>query len=287
MSGHDTINRVVEEVLARLASREGAGENLDGKSCTVCVTQGQCASVCPRSTAALVNAGADRVSNAPGATGPVKGDLAGMIDHTVLAANTPVARVDEIVAEAKEHSFASVCVTPTCVKRCAASLAGTPVKVCTVIGFPLGANAPETKAFESRKACYDGATELDMVINVGALLSGNTELVERDIRGVVESAGPRVIVKVIIETAYLTDEEKVQACEAARRAGAHYVKTSTGFSPSGATAEDIRLMRGVVGTKMGVKASGGIRTREDADTMVRAGASRIGASASVAIVKGE
>ncbi len=287
MTTDRSIDRIVEEVIARLGEREPGGENLDGRSCTLCMTRGPCAAICPVSTTALVDAGASRLSHAPGATEPMKRDIAGLIDHTVLKADTDQAVVDRIVAEAGEYSFASVCVNPTWVKRCAAALAGTGVKVCTVIGFPLGANSTETKAFEARRACYDGATELDMVINVGALKSGDTDRVERDIRAVVESAGPRVIVKVIIETAYLTNEEKVKACEAAKRAGAHFVKTSTGFGPAGATVEDIRLMRDVVGTKMGVKASGGIKTREDADNMVRAGASRIGASASVSIAKGE
>ncbi len=287
MTVPDPVEQAVEEVLARLARRGAEGENLDGRSCTLCAVHGQCAAVCPRSTAALVGAGAERVSHAPGSVDPPAKDLAAMIDHTVLKADTTREVVDRILREAKEYRFASVCVNPVWVKHCARFLSGTTVKVCSVIGFPLGANSPETKAFEARRACYDGAVELDMVINVGALKSGDTDLVERDVRGVVESATAGRIVKVILETAYLTDEEKVIACDIARRSGADFVKTSTGFGPSGATVEDVRLMREAVGSKMGVKASGGIRSREDADNMVRAGASRIGASASVAIVKGE
>ncbi|MBN1825741.1 MAG: deoxyribose-phosphate aldolase [Candidatus Eisenbacteria bacterium] len=228
----------------------------------------------------------DRLSNRGSANG-VPADLARAIDHTVLKATITRKDIDALLAEAKAHRFASVCVNPCWVPVCRDALRGTDVLVCTVIGFPLGANSPETKAFEARRACYEGAQEVDMVLNVGALKGGDLKLVEQDIRGVVESVGPRVVVKVILETAYLTREEKIQACRAAMSARAHFVKTSTGFGPSGATAEDVRLMRETVGPGMGVKASGGIRTRDDAEEMLRAGASRIGASASVAIVQGE
>ncbi|HWJ02731.1 MAG TPA: deoxyribose-phosphate aldolase, partial [Verrucomicrobiae bacterium] len=190
--------------------------------------------------------------------------------------------------EAKEHSFASVCVNPTHVNLAHKLLTGTLVKVCTVIGFPLGAATPEVKAFEAGDAMQNGAAELDMVINIGALKLGNHELVLQDIKGVVEQAAkqPGTIVKVIIETGLLTDSEKIKACQLAKDAGANFVKTSTGFAGSGATAEDVSLMRNTVGTDLGVKASGGIRSLADALAMVKAGANRLGTSSGVAIVRG-
>ena len=286
MTDDPRMERIIEEVLLRLGRQEEAEKNLDGHSCVGCDTPGQCASVCPETTRSVVGAGVDRLSNRGSANG-VPADLARTIDHTVLKATVTREEIDKLIDEAKAHLFASVCVNPCWVRACRDGLRGTAVKVCTVIGFPLGANTPETKAFEARRACYEGAEEVDMVLNVGALKGGDLALVEKDIRGVVESVGPRTTVKVILETAYLTREEKIAACRAAMRARAHYVKTSTGFGPSGATAEDVRLMRETVGPGMGVKASGGIRTRDDAEEMIRAGASRIGASASVAIVQGE
>ena len=180
-----------------------------------------------------------------------------MIDHTILKADATRDELDKLLEEAKRHRFASVCVNPCWVKHCREALYGTDVMVCTVVGFPLGANTTETKAFETRRACYDGAEEIDMVINVGALKSGDTALVERDIRAVVESAGPRAKVKVILENAYLTREEKIAGCRAASRAKADYVKTSTGFGPTGATVEDVRLMREVVGPRHGRQGGGG------------------------------
>ena len=211
-------------------------------------------------------------------------NIAKLIDHTILKANTTKEDVMKVIEEAKEYKFASVCINPTWVKLAAEELAGHGVDVCTVIGFPLGASTTETKAFETKDAIAKGATEVDMVINVGALKDGDDELVEKDIYEVVQAAKGKALVKVIIETCLLTDEEKVRACELSVKAGADFVKTSTGFSTGGATAEDIALMRKTVGPNVGVKASGGVRTREDADKMVAAGASRIGASASVAIV---
>ncbi len=286
MSDPESIERVVEKVLARLAEGQGSERNLDGRSCVICPTPGECFSLCPRTTESIVREGAARVSIASGA-GAVPKDFVKAIDHTILRPNATRSDIDKLLEEAKKYRFASVCVNPCWVKRCREALGGTGVLVCTVVGFPLGANTSETKAFETRRACYEGAQEIDMVINVGALKSGDTGLVERDIRAVVESAGPRIVVKVILENAYLTREEKVRACEAALRARAGFVKTSTGFGPTGATVEDVRLMREVVGKKMGVKAAGGIRSRSDAEEMLRAGANRIGASASVAIVRGE
>jgi deoxyribose-phosphate aldolase len=214
-------------------------------------------------------------------------DLAGYIDHTLLKPESTFEQVKKLCQEAARYRFASVCVNPTWVGACAAMLKGTGVMVCTVIGFPLGATTAKVKACETRAAVQEGADEVDMVLNVGALKSGFDEVVERDIRAVVEAAGPSITSKVILETGLLTDDEKVRACDAAKRARAGFVKTSTGFGPGGATAPDIALMRRIVGAGMGVKASGGVRTQEDALKMIRAGASRIGASASVKIVNPE
>lgn len=209
--------------------------------------------------------------------------LAKTIDHTLLKAVGTEAQVRELCAEARRHGFASVCVNPVWVPLCARELAGSEVLVCTVIGFPLGANRSETKAAETRQAVAEGADEVDMVIHLGAAKAGDWKAVEEDIRAVVKAAGT-ARVKVIIETCYLTDDEKVKACEASMRAGAHFVKTSTGFGTGGATAEDVRLMKRTVGDTLQVKASGGIRTCEDALKMLEAGADRIGASSGVAIL---
>lgn len=214
-------------------------------------------------------------------------NIAKMIDHTLLKANTTKAQIVQLCKEAKEYGFASVCVNPTWVATAAELLKGTDVKVCTVIGFPLGANTPETKAFETKDAIEKGATEVDMVINIGALKDGDDELVERDIRAVVEAAKGKALVKVIIETCLLSEEEKVRACRLAVQAGADYVKTSTGFSTGGATVEDIALMRKTVGPNIGVKASGGVRDLQGAEAMIEAGATRIGTSSGVAIVQGK
>lgn len=212
-----------------------------------------------------------------------KASLARTIDHTVLKAIATEQQIKELCAEAKTYNFASVCVNPCWVPLCAKELASTKVMVCTVIGFPLGANATEIKAAEAKLAVEQGAHEVDMVINIGAAKSGDWKTVEHDIRETVRAAG-KATVKVIIETCYLTDEEKVKACEAAKRAGAHFVKTSTGFGTGGATAEDVRLMKKAVGDALKVKASGGIRTYHDAIKMLEAGADRIGASSSVSII---
>lgn len=212
--------------------------------------------------------------------------IAKMIDHTLLKADATKDQIEQICAEAKQYDFASVCVNPAWVKLSSELLSGTDVKVCTVIGFPLGASTPETKAFETKNAIENGATEVDMVINIGALKSGDLDLVERDIRAVVDAAKEKALTKVIIETCLLTDQEKVQACKLSVKAGADFVKTSTGFSTGGATAEDIALMRKTVGPNIGVKASGGVRSAEDAQKMAEAGATRIGASSGAAIVNG-
>ena len=211
--------------------------------------------------------------------------LASMIDHTLLKPEATEAQIRQLCDEAKRFCFASVCVNPTYVKLCATLLAGTPVHVCTVAGFPLGASLPEVKAFEAQQAIRDGATEIDMVINVGALKNRDDVLVERDVVGVVRlSHAAGVLVKAILEVALLTDEEKVRACRLVQSAGADFVKTSTGFGPGGATAHDVALMRQTVGPQMGVKAAGGIRTLQDALAMIEAGATRLGASASAKIM---
>lgn len=254
-----------------------------GPLCFGCGDRGRCAVVCEGAFRELVQAGADRLGGAPD-LGGVPQDLAGYIDHTLLKPGATADQVQTLCREAAHFHFASVCINPIWVSTAAELLAGTSVKVCTVIGFPLGANAPRVKAYEAQQAVADGAHEVDMVLNVGALKSGFDEVVERDIRGVVQAAGPRVVTKVILETALLDDAEKIRACEAAKCAGADFVKTSTGFGPGGATAGDIALMRRLVGSRMGVKASGGVRTQQDALRMIRSGASRIGASASVKIV---
>ena len=208
------------------------------------------------------------------------------IDHTILKPETTKAQILTLCEEAKQFNFASVCVNPTWVATCANELKGTDVKVCTVIGFPLGATFKEVKAYETKLAIEKGASEIDMVINVGAAKDQNWELVYEDIKAVVEAANG-VLVKVIIETCLLTDEEKVKACEMAVKAGAHFVKTSTGFSTGGATAADVALMRQTVGESVGVKASGGVRTAEDMKVMVEAGANRIGTSGGVSLVQGK
>ena len=212
-------------------------------------------------------------------------NYAAMIDHTLLKPEATKNQIEKLCEEAKKYEFASVCVNPTWVNYSAQLLKGTNVKVCTVIGFPLGATTSEVKAFETKDAIAKGAEEIDMVINIGALEDGNETLVRDDIKAVVDAANG-TLVKVIIETCLLTEEEKVKACELAVEAGADFVKTSTGFSTGGATAEDIALMRKTVGPDIGVKASGGVRSLEDMKKMVESGATRIGASSGVAIVNG-
>ena len=232
----------------------------------------------------ILEAGASRIGLH--AAGGSPGDVASIIDHTLLRADATRDEIEALCQEAAQYGFASVCVNATWVAACARILQGTGVKVCSVVGFPLGATTADTKQFETRRAIFDGAGEIDMVINVGVLKSGDARLVERDVEAV---TGPcrefGVVSKVIIEAALLTDDEKVTACVLAKEAGADYVKTSTGFGPGGATAHDVALMRQVVGTTMGIKAAGGVKDLADVRTMVTAGASRIGASAGVRIVR--
>ncbi len=214
-----------------------------------------------------------------------KKNVAGIIDHTLLKQNASKAQIEKICQEARDYAFASVCVNPCYVKLCAELLKDSPVNVCTVIGFPLGANTSSVKAFEAKDAIENGADEVDMVINVGALKSGDWDYVKQDIEAVVKAAGG-TLVKVIIETCLLSDEEKTRVCRLAREAGADFVKTSTGFSTGGATPQDVALMRAAVGPDMGVKASGGIHTAEEAVACIHAGATRLGVSAGIAVVNG-
>ena len=248
---------------------------------------GPCVGTCPDTARAFIQMGARRLSHGPDRPGRIPEDVARYIDHTILKADATVAMIDKVVAEAREFGFRSVCVNPCWVRRVADGLRGTAVLTCSVVGFPLGTNASDLKGMETRKAIRDGAREIDMVINVGRLKSGDDDYVFKDILAVTDACRDgSARSKVIIETALLTDAEKVRACELARRARADFVKTSTGFSSGGATAEDIALMASVVrGAGMEVKASGGIKSFSDAKRMIEAGATRIGASASIAIVQ--
>ncbi len=239
----------------------------------------------PETVRSFVAAGADRIGGSPGAH-VIPQDIARTIDHTLLKPDATEDQVRVLCDEAARYHFASVCVNPGFVRLCAQLLRGSQVKVCTVIGFPLGATTSATKAFEARRAIREGATEIDMVLNVGALKSGDYQLVFEDIREVSQAAHDAgALLKVILETALLTDEEKVAACLLAKRARADFVKTSTGFSSGGATLRDVAIMRATVGPDIGVKASGGIKSYLDAVGMIEAGATRIGASAGVSIVK--
>lgn len=233
----------------------------------------------------IVDAGAERIGIVLGETATAH-DWASLIDHTLLKPEASESDIRKLCDEAAQFDFASVCVNPGWVKRASEFLKGTNVPVCTVIGFPLGATLPDVKAYEARRSIFNGAREVDMVINIGALKSGDDCLVEDDIRAVVEAAHEnRILCKVIIETALLTDDEKVRACLAAKNAGADFVKTSTGFAKGGATANDVALMRRTVGKALGVKASGGVKGIDDARAMFEAGATRIGASVGVKIAQ--
>jgi len=255
-------------------------------ACPTCTGCGHCVSKRPDTVRSLLagNPGA-RVSSSLG-VGEVPRDVAKLIDHTLLKPDATYEQIDTLCDEARKFGFASVCVNPVHVKRCAVKLKGSPVVVCTVIGFPLGATPPEIKALEARRAIRDGAKEIDMVINIGALKSGDHRAVYDDIRIVAETARDGgALLKVIIETALLTDAEKIAACVAAKQARANFVKTSTGFAKGGATAGDVELMARAVDHKLGVKASGGVASAADAEKMIAAGASRIGASVGVRIVQ--
>lgn len=211
--------------------------------------------------------------------------IASYIDHTLLKADATQQMIDQLIEEARQYSFASVCVNPYWVKYCYDILKETEVSVCTVIGFPLGAQTTEGKVFEAKQAIQYGATEIDMVINIGSLKSRDYETVKHDMHAIVQVSQGKALVKAIIETSLLTDQEKVSACKLAKQAGVDFVKTSTGFTSSGATKSDVQLMRNIVGNEIGVKASGGVRTLKDAQAMIEAGATRIGTSAGVSIIK--
>ena len=263
----------------------GAVEH-DPGTCERCRNWGVAGVRGPDETRMLAAAGASRVVATMGYC-PASDGLASLIDHTLLKPDATREEVEQLCREAAQFCFASVCVNPNWVALCRELLRGSGVKVCTVIGFPLGAHLPDIKAYETRRAIEQGAEEVDMVINIGALKSRDYALVEQDIHGVVGAAGGRALVKVILETSLLTRDEKVMGSTLAKAAGADFVKTSTGFAGGGATVEDVQLMRETVGPDMGVKASGGVRTKEDVEKMVAAGATRIGASAGVKIVRGE
>lgn len=269
--------RVIELIIEELA-RAGA------VAPSRCGCHGFTSECCPNRIQGVIDAGATRLGLHAAEGGA--GGVAGYIDHTLLKPDATAKDIEQLCREAAEWKFATVCVNPTWVALAARLLRGSGVAVCSVVGFPLGATTADVKQYEARRAIFDGASEIDMVINVGALKSGDVRLVSDDIRGVVSAchaAGAGS--KVIIETALLSDEEKVTACTLAKAAGADYVKTSTGFGPGGATPADVALMRRVVGDDMGVKASGGVRDLEQVKAMVAAGATRIGASAGVRIVR--
>ncbi len=272
------VEQITDVIVARL---NGDG---DGQA-ALCGCGATCFNRCPERMQRVVDAGAARIGLVLGETATA-GAWASFIDHTLLKPEASAADIERLCAEAAQFHFASVCVNPTWVRAAACHLRGSGVPVCTVIGFPLGATLADVKAYETRRAIFDGAREVDMVINVGALKSGDDCAVEYDIRQVVEAAHEYdVLVKVIIEAALLTDEEKVRACVAAKQAGADFVKTSTGFAKGGATVADVALMRRTVGHDMGVKAAGGVRGLEDARAMLAAGATRIGASVGVKIAQ--
>lgn len=271
------IKRVIEIILQELAA---AGAVAPAR----CTCHGFAFDCCPQQVKGVVEAGASRLGLH--AAGGGDREVAGLIDHTLLKPDATANDIERLCREAAEFRFATVCVNPTWVAFCARLLRGTGVGVCSVVGFPLGANTPDTKQYETRRAIFDGATEIDMVLNVGALKSGDLRLVEQDIQGVTSACRDAgVVSKVIIEAALLTDEEKVTASTLTKAAGADFVKTSTGFGPGGATIGDVMLMRRVVGDTIGVKAAGGVRDLEQMRAMVAAGATRVGASAGVRIVK--
>jgi deoxyribose-phosphate aldolase len=281
-SHNGDFERLVEQITDVIVARLNGGEQAhDG----ACGCESACFNRCPERMQRVVDAGAARIGLVLGEAATAR-DWASLVDHTLLKPEASEADIRRLCEEAAQYHFASVCVNPTWVKSSACMLRGSGVPVCTVVGFPLGATLADVKAYETRRAIFDGAREVDMVINIGALKSGDDCAVEYDIRSVVEAAHAEgVLVKTIIEAALLTDDEKVRACLAAKHAGADFVKTSTGFAKSGATVADVALMRRTVGAEMGVKAAGGVRGIADARAMVEAGATRIGASVGVKIAQ--
>lgn len=291
----DNLDEVVEVITRKVAERlQQMGFLADKGTASYCVINdqgcidcGHCVTKRPEAVRNILNSGADRIGTKVGINGSqMDRELAAIIDHTLLKPDASREQLIKVCDEAKQFSFATVCVNSSNIPLVARELKGSPVKPIAVVGFPLGAATSQAKAFEAREAIRAGAEEIDMVINIGALKSSDYKKVYDDINAVVEASKPHKV-KVIIETAQLNNEEKVIACTLAKTAGAAFVKTSTGFGGGGATVEDIELMRRIVGSDMEVKASGGIRTKEDAQKMIQAGADRIGASASVAIVTGK
>ena len=273
----DELQRLIDLIVAEMALAPARPQSR-------CACHSVVDDCCPDRLRGVLDAGATRVGLL--ATGGAPASLASMIDHTLLRPDATRAQIEELCREAAQFKFATVCVNPTWVAAAARLLAGSGVGVCSVVGFPLGATTADVKGYETQRAIFDGAREIDMVINVGALKSGELRLVERDIEAVTAPCRQcGALSKVIIEAALLTDDEKVTACTLAKAAGADYVKTSTGFGPGGATAADVALMRRVVGSDMGVKAAGGVRDLEGMKAMIAAGASRVGASAGVRIVQ--
>lgn len=282
-----SVDALVEQISQRVASKvtaTGLARTI-AAACDPCSGCGQCVEKQTEEVRRIIEAGAGRISSSPGSS-DISKQLAKFIDHTLLKPGATREQIEQLCQEAEKFQFATVCINPAWVKSCRELLQDTPVKICTVVGFPLGANTPEVKAFEARQAIREGAREIDMVINVGALKSGDDELVLRDITAVTEACRDgSALSKVIIEAALLTDEEKVRACLLAREAKADFVKTSTGFGPGGATVHDVALMKEAVQCQLEVKAAGGIRSLADAKKMLEAGATRIGASAGVKIIR--
>ena len=287
------IEELVELITKKVAERLSAMGSINAAKVSVCQTDahscnncGQCVTAKPKAVHNIVNIGVARIGSTAGIKHGIDKQLAAMIDHTLLKSDATKEELTKLCEEAMQYGFATVCVNSSNIPFCAKLLKNSSVKPIAVVGFPLGAASTQSKVFEAREAIRNGAGEIDMVINIGAIKDHDYQLVYEDILKVVEASKPHKV-KVIIETSSLTDEEKVIACALSKAANAAFVKTSTGFAGGGATVEDIELMRRVVGNDMEVKASGGVRTKEDAEAMIKAGANRIGASASIAIVTGK
>lgn len=287
MDQQELIDRITSEVMKTLSEKGEPTVTVTpatGQVCPPeCINCYLCVTNNPAAVKTILNGGADRVSSTIGIVN-VPADVAKYIDHTLLKPDATREQYEQLCDEAAKYGFYSVCVNSFWIPFCARRLRGKDVKVCSVVGFPLGAMDSRSKGFETRNAIESGASEIDMVVNVGALKSGDLDVVEEDIRAVSRACRSTTVLKVIIETCLLTDDEKVTACRLAMEAGVQFVKTSTGLAGGGATVDDVRLMRRTVGSALGVKAAGGIRTCEDAQRMIDAGANRIGTSAGVAIV---
>ena len=284
----ETLTEIItREVLSAVLEQEKTSATPAGQTCKVECVDNLCVKTCFDEAGQVISAGAERLTSTLGAV-PTDANVAKYIDHTLLKAEATREQVTQLCFEARKYNFATVCVNATHTKLCVNLLRGSGVGVAVVVGFPLGATTPEVKAFEAEQALQEGASEIDMVINIGAIKDRSLDVAARDVRAVVNAVHSNGgILKVIIETALLTDEEKQIACLIAKEAGADFVKTSTGFSTAGATVEDVALMRRTVGPTIGVKAAGGVRSDEDLQKMVKAGATRIGTSAGVKIVHGD